>query len=161
MENEMERTMNAEIKNMVDAKLSLFGKHIEVPADKQPEYESLVAEIKQLGECCSNWQDFEKRFETEGLSARYNSLIAGCTPIAQENTNYFQGFNKNFAKGLAKETVKNMVSGASTELESEMIAQNRKRMIEDGTYTDYTHASNAINSTSKLFGFLSKKLRKK
>lgn len=153
--------MNADIKNMVDAKLSIFGNYMEVPADKRQEYESLVAEINQLGERSSSWQDFERMFESEGLSARYNSLISGCTPIPQGKTNYFKGFDKKFAKDFAKESVKGMISGAATELESEMIAQNRKRMIKDGTYTDYTHASNAIEDASRLFGFLGKKLRKK
>ena len=63
-------------------------------------------------------------------------------------------------KQILTDAVRDVADGIRISAESEMIKQNRDRMIADGTFDDYTRATNATSDARDLFGFIKRRLKK-
>lgn len=68
---------------------------------------------------------------------------------------------KTVVAGLTKDILKDATEIATTELQGKAISMNRERMIEEGTFDEYTRTGNKINDAARGFHFLKDKLRKK
>jgi len=159
--------MDENIKNSINMRTSFFEEYYIVPQEVKPEVDAFIDEINLLGETSSDAMDFESRFAATGLSEQFNVLLTKCTPkaykmskeekqvVKETKKEMFDG--KEFAKHIAKETL----DYASVMAEEELIAQSRKRMIEDDVYDDYTRASNALDIAERAGGFLTNLFNKK
>lgn len=167
--------MNEEIKACVDARLNMFRDYLEVPASVAEEYRDFEAKLLSLAEESSSAAEFEARFQAEGLQEEFNSIITKCVPkavgmTAQQKDDsrkmakemmFGTSDNAGAAKGLAKMVVKDAADIAATELHQEALSRNRKRMIEEGTFDEYTRASNALDNAVTAGKIIGKLFRKK
>ena len=62
---------------------------------------------------------------------------------------------------MMQDAVKDVADSAFVEIEEEAIAQNRKRMIDEGTYDEYTKVSNQIDNVNIFSKFIGNLFRKK
>ena len=152
------------MKAYLDAKCNVFTEHMEVPPEFQGEYELLCEDIYSLGDLCGeDYNKFEEQFVSTGLSERYNSLLARCTPKAvkmtrEQKMTSMKGYSQIFTpKNIAKEAA----GMAVTELQEEAIAMRREKMIEDGVFDDYTRASNSVEAAVSTGKFIFDKFRKR
>ena len=159
--------MDENIKNSINMRADFFEKYYSVPKEVKPEVDAFIDELNLLGETSSDAMEFETRFASNGLNEQFNDLLTKCVPKAYEMTKeekqvvketkkeMFDG--KEFVKHIAKETL----DYASVMAEEELIAQSRKRMIEDDVYDDYTRTSNAIDIAGRAGSFLTNLFNKK
>lgn len=150
------------MKEYIDAKCNVFNEYMQVPAEKQGEFEALCAEMHALGDKCADYYQFEELFASTGLSDRYNSLLAGCTPKAVQMTAEQKQASIKMAKEQlsAKDIVRDAADMAVTELQQDALSMRRKKMIEEGTFDDYTRTTNKIDDATRVGKFIFNKLKK-
>lgn len=151
------------MKEYIDAKCNVFTEYMEVPEELQSEFENLCAEMHSLGDSCTDYYRFEELFASTGLSDRYNSLLAKCRPkavqmTAEQKQASFQMAKEQFS---AKDLVRDAADMAVTELQQDALSMRRKKMIEEGTFDDYTRTTNKIDNATRAGKFLFNKLSKK
>lgn len=167
--------MKDDIKPCVDVRLNMFRDYLEVPESVAEEYRNFEAKMLSVAEESSSATEFESHFQAEGLQDEFNSIVTKCTPKAVKMTAQQEEDSRNMAKemvfgtsdnagaakGLAKMVIKDAADIATTELHQEVLAQNRKRMIEEGTFDDYTRASNTLDNAVAAGKIIGKLFRKK
>lgn len=151
------------MKEYIDAKCNVFTEYMNVPAELEGEFGCLCTEMHALGDNCEDYSEFEARFVSSGLSDRYNSLLARCTPKAVQMTDEQKKASFNMAKEQfsAKDMLRDAADMASTELKQEAISMRRKKMIEDDVFDDYTRTTNKIDNAARAGKFLFNRLKKK
>ena len=155
-----------EVKTCVDAKINFFEDYFSVPDDLKSEMDMFIKDTQALGEQCSSASEFEQRFSTSELLNRFNTLVSKCTPKAKKMTKEEKKQSVKIAKDIlyenraeiAKDTLKDTANRIINDKRDEMLTKNREKMIEEGTYADYTIRRNKINS---IRDFLEKIFNKK
>ena len=155
-----------EVKNCVDAKINFFEDYFSVPDDLKSEMDMFIKDTQALGEKCSSASEFEQQFSTSELLNRFNMLVSKCTPKAKKMTKEEKKQSVKIAKDIlyenraeiAKDTLKDTANRIINDKRDEMLTKNREKMIEEGTYADYTIRRNKINS---IRDFLEKIFNKK
>ena len=155
-----------EVKTCVDAKINFFEEYFSVPDDLKSEMDMFIKDTQALGEQCSSASEFEQQFSTSELLNRFNTLVSKCTPKAKKMTKEEKKQSVKIAKDIlyenrveiAKDTLKDTANRIINDKRDEMLTKNRERMIEEGTYADYTIRRNKINS---IRDFLEKIFNKK
>ena len=125
-----------------------------------------IKDTQALGEKCSSASEFEQQFSTSELLNRFNTLVSKCTPKAKKMTKEEKKQSVKIAKDIlyenraeiAKDTLKDTANRIINDKRDEMLTKNREKMIEEGTYADYTIRRNKINS---IRDFLEKIFNKK
>ena len=142
-----------EVKNCVDAKINFFEDYFSVPDDLKSEMDMFIKDTQALGEKCSSASEFEQQFSTSELLNRFNTLVSKCTPKAKKMTKEEKKQSVKIAKDIlyenraeiAKDTLKDTANRIINDKRDEMLTKNREKMIEEGTYADYTIRRNKIN----------------
>ena len=155
-----------EVKTCVDAKINFFEEYFSVPDDLKSEMDMFIKDTQALGEQCSSASEFEQQFSTSELLNRFNTLVSKCTPKAKKMTKEEKKQSVKIAKDIlyenrveiAKDTLKDTANRIINDKRDEMLTKNREKMIEEGTYADYTIRRNKINS---IRDFLEKIFNKK
>lgn len=160
--------MNSDVQQSVDAKTNYFDEYLIVPDGLQPEVDVFCAEVVALGEQCADFNTFEDRFASEGLSEKFVALICQCTQKVSPQTKEQRRESLKTAKSMMRENRKetaeyladSVLTSARVEAEGRMMKESREHMIENDTLSDYTRTKNAIEDGIGLFGFLLNKLKK-
>ena len=155
-----------EVKTCVDAKINFFEDYFSVPDDLKSEMDMFIKDTQALGEKCSSASEFEQQFSTSELLNRFNTLVSKCTPKAKKMTKEEKKQSVKIAKDIlyenraeiAKDTLKDTTNRIINDKRDEMLTKNREKMIEEGTYADYTIRRNKINT---IRDFLEKIFNKK
>ena len=155
-----------EVKTCVDAKINFFEDYFSVPDDLKSEMDIFIKDTQALGEQCISASEFEQQFSASELLNRFNTLVSKCTPKAKKMTKEEKIQSMKITKDilyenrdeLAKDALKEASNRIINDKRDEMIEKNRKRMIEKGTYAEYTIRRNKINS---IADFLEKIFNKK
>ena len=155
-----------EVKSCVDAKINFFEDYFSVPDDLKSEMDMFIKDTQALGEKCSSASEFEQQFSTSELLNRFNTLVPKCTPKSKKMTKEEKKQSVKIAKDIlyenraeiAKDTLKDTANRIINDKRDDMLTKNRERMIEEGTYADYTIRRNKINS---IRDFLEKIFNKK
>lgn len=155
-----------EVKTCVDAKINFFEDYFSVPDDLKSEMDMFIKDTQDLGEKCSSASEFEQQFSTSELLNRFNTLISKSTPKAKKMTKEEKKQSVKIAKDIlyenraeiAKDALKDTSNRIINDKRDEMLTKNREKMIEEGTYADYTIRRNKINS---IANFLEKIFNKK
>ena len=155
-----------EVKTCVDAKINFFEEYFSVPDDLKSEMDMFIKDTQALGEQCSSASEFEQQFSTSELLNRFNTLVSKCTPKAKKMTKEEKKQSVKIAKDIlyenraeiAKDALKDTANRIINDKRDEMLTKNREKMIEEGTYADYTIRRNKINS---IRDFLEKIFNKK
>lgn len=161
--------MKDDVKKCIEMRTDFFEKYYTVPENMCSEVNGFIAEITTLGENCENAMEFEEKFSSKGLSEKFNSILSKSIPCPPKMTKA----EKQHAKQVAKEMFKDnkgqilrdfatdIVDSIAVKAESDLIANNRKSMIEDGTFDEYTRTKNRLEDVENIGSFLFKKFRKK
>lgn len=160
--------MNSDVQQSVDAKTHYFDEYLIVPDGLRPEVDAFCAEVIALGEQCADFNTFEDRFASEGLSEKFVALICQCAQKASPQTREQRRESLKTAKSMMRENRKetaeyladSVLTSARVEAEGRMLKESRERMIENDTMGDYTRTKNAIEDGIGLFGFLLNKFKK-
>lgn len=160
--------MNSDVKKSVDAKTQYFDEYLVVPDGLRPEVDAFCSEVISLGEECADFDTFEERFASSGLSEKFVALICQCSQKTSPLTKEQRKQSLKTAKTMMYENRKNaaeyladsVLTTARVEAEGHILKENRERMIKDDTMGDYTRTKNAIEDGVGLFGFLLNKFRK-
>ena len=155
-----------EVKTCVDAKINFFEDYFSVPDDLKSEMDMFIKDTQALGEKCSSASEFEQQFSTSELLNRFNTLVSKCTPKAKKMTKEEKKQSVKIAKDIlyenraeiAKDTLKDTANRIINDKRDDMLTKNREKMIEEGTYADYTIRRNKINT---IRDFLEKIFNKK
>ena len=155
-----------EVKTCVDAKINFFEEYFSVPDDLKSEMDMFIKDTQALGEQCSSASEFEQQFSTSELLNRFNTLVSKCTPKAKKMTKEEKKQSVKIAKDIlyenrseiAKDALKDTANRIINDKRDEMLTKNREKMIEEGTYADYTIRRNKIKS---IADFLEKIFNKK
>ena len=158
--------MRDDVKACVDARLRFFGTYMQVPEALTASHNEFCQRTVALGEQSPDAAWFEQQFQAQGLAQWFNDLVSRCVPIAIAPTPEQKQASRQIAWEMHKDTLAKDVAGEFVDdvmmkVESDAIAANRQRMIQQGTYDDYTRVSNAVDNTQRLGGFLRKLLGKK
>ena len=151
----------------VKAKTDFFGQYFDVPGEVRPELDRFVSDVYELGERSGSSQQFESAFVREGLSDRFNGLIAKCTPKARAMTAEEKAESKRLvresleSKDTAKHVAGTALDSVQTDARSALHRITRQKMIHDGTFRDYTVASNRVDSASRIGGFIKDRFGRK
>ena len=151
----------------VKAKTDFFGEYFEIPDETVPEYKGFVSDVFELGERSVSPQQFESEFVSTGLSDRFNSLIAKCRPKARDMTAEERAESKRLAKEMlhdrstAKRITDTVLDSAKTDARGALHRITRQKMINDGTFRDYTVTSNRVDTARQIGGFIKGRFGKK
>ena len=156
--------MNSDVQKSVDAKTHYFDEYLIVPDSLRPEVDAFCAEVAALGD----FNAFENRFASGGLSEKFVALICQCTQKAYPQTKEQRRESLKTAKSMMRENRKetaeyladSVLTSTRVEAEGRILKESRERMIENDTMGDYTRTKNAIEDGIGLFGFLLNKFRK-
>ena len=158
-----------EVKKCVDAKINFFEEFFSVPNDLQSEMEMFIKDTQDLGEKCSSASEFEEQFSTSELLNRFNTLVSKCTPKVKKMTKEEKKQSVKIAKEilnenkeeLAKDALRETTNRIINDKRDEMLAKSRERMLEDGTFDDYTIMRNRIHGINDIVSFIGNIFRKK
>jgi len=161
--------MTEDVKICVSARADFFEKYYTVPDNLKADVEAFIIDIYTLGEHSTCASEFEQAFVGEGFSDRFTTLLTGCTPKAVKLSPEEKQATKQTAKELYRENGGNLIKDiasdvmdtACVELTEEMIAHNRKIMINAEVHDDYTRATNYIEDAASLFRLFKRKFGKK
>ena len=98
--------MNSDVQKSVDAKTHYFDEYLIVPDSLRPEVDAFCAEVAALGEQCADFNAFENRFASEGLSEKFVALICQCAQKASPRTKEQQRESLKAAKSMMRENRK-------------------------------------------------------
>lgn len=160
--------MKDDVKICVSSRVDFFDQYYDVPAEMTAEVESFKSKVIDLGERSADAQAFEADFAAMGLSDEFMALLPKCTPKAMQMTQEQKDYSKQVQKEMDKESgysvfghiMHDVADSAAVELKEEMIAHDRKAMIEDGVFDEYTKVSNAADDIGYIAGFFKKKKKK-
>ena len=158
-----------EVKKCVDAKINFFEEFFSVPNDLKSEMEMFIKDTQDLGEKCSSASEFEEQFSTSELLNRFNTLVSKCTPKAKKMTKEEKKQSVKIAKEIlnenkeefAKDALRETTNRIINDKRDEMLAKSRERMLEDGTFDDYTIMRNRIHGINDIVRFIGNIFRKK
>lgn len=158
-----------EVKKCVDAKINFFEEFFSVPNDLKSEMEMFIKDTQDLGEKCSSASEFEEQFSTSELLNRFNTLASKCTPKAKKMTKEEKKQSVKIAKEIlnenkeefAKDALRETTNRIINDKRDEMLAKSRERMLEDGTFDDYTIMRNRIHGINDIVRFIGNIFRKK
>lgn len=161
--------MTQDVKLSVDTRLDFFTKYYSVPQELRGEVDAFVLDMYALAEGCANAAEFESKFAASSLAGRFNGLLIRCTPVPQQLTAQQQAAAKQTYKelrkengdSLAKDIAKEFATDVQMRAEEDLIAATRKKMIREGTFDEYTKASNVADDAQWLGGMLKKWFGKK
>ena len=161
--------MTDEVKKCVDIRINFFNEYFTIPEDIQNEVQAFIADITLLGNSCNSATEFEEKFVSEGLSDRFNAILPKCTQKPIKMTKEQKKQSRKIAKEILAENKDELIDDALTyvanrgmnDLRDKAIANNRKKMIEDGTMSDYTITKNYIEDGIRFARFLKDKFKKK
>ena len=161
--------MTDDVKKCIDLRIDYLHQYFTIPQNIEPEINCFIKNMADLGEQCTDAAEFEQRFSAEGLSNQFNAILPKCTPRPVRMTKEHRKHSREVAKEMLRENrgeiirdvIKDTADYARLEAESEFYARNRERMIENGTFDDYTRSVNAADAAGRLFRFLGGKFRKK
>lgn len=161
--------MKDDVKTCVDAKLHFFDEFYEIPEYVKEEFEAFAKDTEALGESSENAADFENRYMNEGLMGRFGALIPKCTPKAHNMTREEKQHSRDVALNMMKENktdiardvFEDVADQAAVYGEGELIRMRREKMIEEGTFDDYTRMSNSADAAASAGKFLFGKFKKK
>lgn len=153
--------MKKEVKDSIDAKIKFFNDYFTITDDVKEEMDSFIKNMNDLGEKSDSASEFEEKFYSSDLSNQFNALVSKCPPKAHKMTKEEKKQSAKIAKDIlyeqreeiAKDAVNEAASRVINDAKDEMIAQNRKRMIKEGTFDDYTRARNKIDDVSTIGSF--------
>ncbi len=153
--------MIKEVKDCIDNKVKFFDDYFTITDELKGEMEVFIKNMNELGEKCNSASEFEEKFFGSDLSNQFNSLVSKCQPKQHKMTKEEKKQSAKIAKDMLyeqrEEIAKDAVNEATTRVindaKDEMIAQNRKRMIKDGTFDDYTRTMNQIDDMKTIGGF--------
>lgn len=154
--------MLEEVKTCVSARTEFFGKYMTVPAQLQPELDSFLSKIADLGERSASAAEFEQNFQATGLSDTFNSLVSRCTPQAYQMTEADKAYAKQTAKEIfredkdriLKEAGKDVLESVALKAESDINTARIRQMSEAGVLDEYTKASNAVEDVGTIGRFV-------
>lgn len=154
--------MTAEVKACVDSRVNFIREYLTVTSDTQNEFDRFIADISTLGERCSSCAEFEEKFISEGLNDRFNALVLKSPAKAHKMTKEEKQFEKETFKQMMSENKRQIVTDVAEDVtssamlyaEGEMLKHNREKMIQEGTFDDYTRTSNAVSDAKRLLGFI-------
>ena len=158
-----------EVKTCVDTKINFFEEYFSIPDNLKSELDMFINDTKSLGERCSGASEFEQEFSASGLLDRFNTLISKCTPKAKKMTKEEKKQSVKIAKDIlyenrreiAKDALKDATNRIINDKRDEMLTKNREKMIEEGTYADYTIMRNNINIIGDIGNCLGNIFKKK
>lgn len=158
-----------EVKKCVDAKINFFEEFFSVPNDLKSEMEMFIKDTQDLGEKCSSASEFEEQFSTSELLNRFNTLASKCTPKAKKMTKEEKKQSVKIAKEIlnenkeefAKDALRETTNRIINDKRDEMLAKSRERMLEDGTFDNYTIMRNRIHGINDIVRFIGNIFRKK
>ena len=151
--------MTNDVKVCVDAKVNFFEQYFTVPAGVQGKLDEFIKDTNALGEQCDSATQFDEAFVNNGLSDKFNGLIAQCVPKAHKMTKEEKKESRRIGKQILKESdtniVKNVIQDAveigSMKAEGEVIQKTRDKMIEEEVFDDYTRTMNFIDFLKRIF----------
>lgn len=158
--------MREDVKACVDARLNFFGTYMQVPPALAEEHSTFCQDTLTLAEASPDAGSFEQQFQNGDLSQRFNRLVSRCVPIAVAPTREQKQTSRQIAwetqkENLARNVAAEFVDDLMMKTESDAIAANRQRMIQQGTYDDYTRASNAVDHVQRVGGLFKRLFGKK
>lgn len=161
--------MTDEVKKCVDIRINFFDEYFTIPEDMQNEVQAFIADITLLGNSCNSATEFEQKFVSEGLSERFNAILPKCIQKPVKMTKEQKKQSRKIAKEILAENKDELVDDALTyvanrgmnDLRDKAIASSRKKMIEEGTMSDYTIRKNYIEDGIRFARFLKDKFKKK
>ncbi len=161
--------MTEDVKLCIDSRVDFFTKYYSVPQELRGEVDAFVLGMYDLAGQCQNATEFESKFAASELSGRFTGLLTRCTPIPQQLTaqqqaaakQTYQQMRRENGESLAKDIAKEFATDVQMRAEEDLIAATRKKMIREGTYDEYTKASNVADDAQWLGGFLGKLFKKK
>lgn len=169
--------MNPQIETSVNAKIKVFTDYFDVPADVRPEMETLIANIKELGEKAKDVSEYETLFARE-LQEEYNGMFQKLTPkpvnMTEEQKAQSKAMAEEFTYGTtdpvkiaAKKAGRVAMYAADSvamKLESEAISATvraeEKAMKKAGVYDEYKSIEHTIDNIGTIRHFL-KNIKKK
>ena len=159
-----------EIQKCVDAKVNFFDQYYTIPQEVQGEVDAFISETSLLGNSCNSATEFEEKFVSSGLSAKFTAILPKCTPKSVKMTKEQKQYSRKVAKEIIMENkdeliVDNILEHVETDIRvgvrGYVARESRERMIEDGTFAEHTITKNIIEDTGRLAGFLKNKFKKK
>lgn len=159
--------MREDVLVSVKAKTDFFKEYFDIPGEAVPEYKRFVSDVYELGERSGSPQQFESDFVSTGLGERFNSLIAKCRPKARAMTAEERAESKRLTKEMlrdkstAKHITDTVLDSAKTDARGALHRITRQKMINDGTFRDYTVASNRVDTARQIGGFIKGRFGKK
>ncbi len=161
--------MNDDVKVCVDARVNFFGQYCEVSDALRPEVDAFIRDAVALGEASADAAEFEARFVSSGLSAAFNGLVTRCAPKAYQMTEADRQRSRETMQQMMREDRGDLIRGAAEEIagtaatygKSALITARRNAMIENGTFRDYTVATNRIEDAGRLAKGLKSLFKKK
>lgn len=158
-----------DVKKCVDARVGFFAQYFDIPQQMQEEVDSFIRDTNALGEKCADAGQFEAEFAATGLSDRFNAILPRCTQKQRKMTKEEKQASRKIAKeilyenrqDLAKSALDDAMQWVRVEAEDELTTRNRERMIEEGTFDDYTIAHNIGDTVGSLLGGLFRKKDRK
>lgn len=157
--------MTEEVRVCVDAKLDSLVTYLEIPANVQPEFDDFCRRLAVFAEGFTGAQEFEAAFAQNELNTQFLSFYTKCTvkstPMTKEQKKaalktWGQMLEEN-SGDLAKEALTDIADTALLHAKSDMMTKNRERMIEEGTFDEYTRRSNRAEDAGNLLSRLFKK----
>ena len=161
--------MREDVKACVDARVNFFDTYYTVPADVQPEVDSFVQMVTDLGERSTDATAFEAEFVSLGLSDKFNSILPKCSPKAVQVSQEYQDYSANIQKEFKEERKKQFADTLLNDVEesvmmraeSDAMQANRRAMADAGVLDEYTKITNATEDVGRLAGFFKRKFGKK
>ena len=160
--------MLEEVKKCVDTKINFFDEYFTIPQNMQIEFNRFCEKITTLGEQCGSATEFEEKFVSTGLSDQFNAILPKCTPKSRKMTSEEKQQSKKLVKEMISENKKEILTDALTDAaervgtatKDELLKKSREKMIEDGSYADYTITKNRFEDAGRLVNFFKNKFKK-
>lgn len=159
--------MKPDVKQCVDARINFFEQYYIVPESVKGEVEAFCTEIIALAERSADATSFETGFASSDLNNRFTNLLTRCTPKPYTMTEAEKQASKEIKKEmtpkgqLAKDVLGDVGDSVLMKMESDAQAMNRKMMIEEGVFDDYTRATNVVEDIGWIAGLAGKFFKKR
>lgn len=161
--------MTEEIKKCIDSRVDFIYEYYTIPSEGQEEVVDFIKRITDLGDSCKSATEFEEKFISTNLLGEFNSLLPKLSPKAYKMTKkdkqkskkiFMEIVNEN-KKEIATDAIKDVGEIVEINMESKLIEKNREKMIEDGTFDEYTRMNNLLGDIKDIGKGLFSKAKKK
>lgn len=166
--------MNNDVQIAIDTKLDIIKNYYEIPSQFKGEYDNFVHEVMALGEGCSEYMEFEKKFADAGLNKRMEALILNFTVKPQASMSAKDSLKatkdaykttvdtKTGRKKWLKQGISDVAEMAKVEAESEILHQSREGRDEiEKEHPELHEARNTVNQARHAAWFLFGRKKKK